>query len=92
MAAPERHEQGRITDEGIAKLRERIGKGFDARQSWRTEINRDTIWHIAHAMGDLTELYTDPDYASRSKWGRLRKWRRLCRSSRLHRRCLQTSI
>ena len=44
MAAPERHEQGRITDEGIAKLRERIGKGFDARQSWRTEINRDTIW------------------------------------------------
>ncbi len=56
MAAPERHEQGRITDEGIAKLRERIGKGFEARQPWRTEINRDTIWHIAHAIGDLNEL------------------------------------
>ncbi len=71
MAAPGRHEQGKITDEGIAKLRERIGKGFEARQPWRTEINRDTIWHIAHAIGDLNELYTDPDYASRSKWGRL---------------------
>ncbi len=50
MVAPERHEQGRITDEGIAKLRERIGKGFDARQSWWTEINRDTIWHIGRAV------------------------------------------
>ena len=30
--------QGQITDEGIAKLRDRIGKGFQGRRPWRTEV------------------------------------------------------
>jgi acyl dehydratase len=61
---------GRITDDGIAELRKRIGVGFAGRQPWRTQVTRDTIWHMAYAMSDLNELYTDPEYARRSKWGR----------------------
>ncbi len=65
------YEHGKITDEGIAQLRARIGKGFEGRQPWRTQVTRDTIWHMAHAMSDLNELYTDPEYARASKWGKL---------------------
>ncbi len=64
------YEHGTITDEGIAKLRARIGEGFEGRQPWRTEVNRDTCWHLAHAVGDLSPLYTDPEYARRTRWGR----------------------
>lgn len=62
---------GKITDEGIAGLKSRIGTGFKGRQPWRTEVTRDTIWHAAHAMSDLNELYTDPEYARLSRWGKL---------------------
>jgi acyl dehydratase len=66
------YEHGKITNEGIAKVRERIGKGFTGRQPWRTEVSRDTIWHLAHAIGDLSPLYTDPEYAAKNTpWGKL---------------------
>jgi len=65
------YEHGKITNEGIAKLRARIGKGFEGRQPWRTEINRDAIWHLAHAIGDLSPLYTDATYAAKTRWGKL---------------------
>jgi acyl dehydratase len=62
-------EHGKITDEGIAKLRERIGKGFPGRRSWRTEATRDAIYHLALAIGDLSPLYLDEDYAKKTRWG-----------------------
>jgi len=66
------YEHGKITDEGIAKVRERIGKGFTGRQPWRTEVSRDTIWHLAHAIGDLSPVYTDAEYAAKNTpWGKL---------------------
>ncbi len=66
------YEHGKITNEGIAKVRERIGKGFEGRQPWRTEVSRDTIWHLAHAIGDLSPLYTDREYVKKNtKWGKL---------------------
>jgi acyl dehydratase len=61
----------RITDEGIAKIRARIGQGFPGRRPWRTEASADAIYHLAYAIGDLNPLYVDPDYARRSRWGRL---------------------
>src|SRR5207247_1094957 len=54
-------EHGRITDEGIAKLRARIGQGFPGRRPWRTEVTRDAIYHLALAIGDLSPLYLDAD-------------------------------
>src|SRR4029453_433756 len=62
------HEQGRITDEGIAKLRTRIGQGFPGRRPWRTEVTRDAIYHLALAIGDLSPLYLDDDYARKTRW------------------------
>src|SRR5438552_1456553 len=64
-------EQGKITDEGIAKLRERIGQGFPGRRPWRTEATRDAIYHLALAIGDLSPLYLDDDYAKKTRWGTL---------------------
>ncbi|TMA52518.1 MAG: MaoC family dehydratase, partial [Deltaproteobacteria bacterium] len=64
-------EAGKITDDGIAKLRARIGKGFPGRRPWRTEATRDAIYHLALAVGDLSPLYLDEDYARRTRWGSL---------------------
>ncbi len=58
----------RITDEGIATLRARIGKGFAGRRPWRTEASRDAIYHLALAVGDLSPLYLDEEYARRTRW------------------------
>ena len=62
---------GKITDEGIAKLRDRIGKGFAGRRPWRTEVTRDAIYHLALAIGDLSPLYLDEESAKRTRWGTL---------------------
>src|SRR5206468_6487236 len=64
-------EHGHITDEGIAKLRARIGQGFPGRRPWRTEVTRDAIYHLALAIGDLSPLYLDEDYARKTRWGTL---------------------
>jgi len=61
----------RITDEGVARIRKRIGQGFPGRRPWRTEASADAIYHLAYAIGDLNPLYVDPDYAQQSRWGRL---------------------
>ena len=70
-ARVESEEKGRITDEGIARIRERIGQGFEGRRQWNTEISRDAIYHLAIAIGDLSPLYTDEEYAKRTRWGTL---------------------
>ena len=44
---------GRITDEGIAKLRARIGQGFTGRRPWRTRGDarrRSITWRSASAI------------------------------------------
>lgn len=65
-------EQGRITDEGIASIRKRIGQGFPGRRPWRTECTIDAIYHLALALGDLSPLYLDEEYArTKSRWGTL---------------------
>ncbi len=70
-ARAESEEKGRITEEGIARIRERIGQGFEGRRQWNTEISRDAIYHLAIAIGDLSPLYTDEEYAKRTRWGTL---------------------
>jgi acyl dehydratase len=62
---------GKITDEGLERIRARIGKGFEGRRPWRTEITRDAIYHLALAIGDLNPMYLDEEYAKKSRWGTL---------------------
>jgi acyl dehydratase len=70
MATVEGH-GAKITDEGIAKIRQRIGQGFPGRRPWRTEATRDAIYHLALAIGDLSPLYIDEEYAAKTRWGTL---------------------
>lgn len=65
------YEHGKITDEGIARIKANIGHGFTGRKPWRTEVTRDAIWHLAHAIGDLSPLFTDEEYAAKTKWRKL---------------------
>src|SRR5260370_19857201 len=35
---------------------------------WNYEATRDTIRHYAWGIGDDNPLYSDPDYAAKSRW------------------------
>lgn len=60
----------KITAEGIADLRERIGvKIGKTVEPWCYEATRDNIRHYAHGIGDDNPLYCDPEYAKNTKFG-----------------------
>lgn len=65
---------GRITDEDVAMMRQRIGfpnpslrKGI-LQTPWNTAHNADAVRRWSECMGDLNPLYNDADYASNSRW------------------------
>ena len=64
-------EYGKITESELARIRARIGQGFENRRPWRTEVTVDAIYHLALAIGDLSPLYVDEDYAKKTRWGTL---------------------
>jgi len=68
MSTTETH--GRITDEELERIRDRVGQGFEHRRAWRTEVTKDAAYHLAFVIGDLNPLYVDEDYATASVWGR----------------------
>ncbi len=60
----------RITDEGIAAMRARVG--IPAKRDDRgkyTQINADAARGYSIATGDLNPLYVDADHARASRWG-----------------------
>ena len=60
----------KITDEGLAQLRARIGvKIEDTLEPWCHEATRDNIRHYAHGIGDDNPLWCDPAYAARTRHG-----------------------
>ena len=62
---------GKITDEGIAKMRERIGVVVPRDPPFNTEASIDGIRHFTAAYGDENPLYSDPEYAASTRWGGL---------------------
>ncbi len=79
---------GKITDERVAALKERLGFDLepgnflpvpdDVRKNWRprstgfnVEVSIDTSRHFVNGYGDTNPLYTDPDYAAKTRWGTL---------------------
>jgi acyl dehydratase len=60
---------GRITDEGVAVLRARIGvpQLYPAPAHYRRP-NEDAFRHVAISYGDDNPLWCDPDYAAASRW------------------------
>ena len=60
----------KITEEGLAALRERIGvKIENTVEPWNYEATRDAIRHYAHGIGDDNPLWCDPEYAKTTKYG-----------------------
>jgi acyl dehydratase len=63
---------GLLTDEGIARLRQRIGiyvKPPAAPHNY--EVSRDGVRHFANGYGDSNPLWCDPDYGKGTRWGGL---------------------
>ncbi len=60
----------KITEEGLADLRKRIGvKITNTIEPWNYEATRDAIRHYAHGIGDDNPLWCDPEYAKKTKFG-----------------------
>ena len=60
---------GRITDEGIAELRKRIGvvQGV-GRSPFNRDANPKAIRRFVRGYGDDNPLFTEPDYGKRTRW------------------------
>jgi acyl dehydratase len=68
-AAPDARPSGQITDEAVATLRQRIGIPEPHPQPPHYfEPGLDAFRHVLEAYGDNNPLYSDPDYASKSRW------------------------
>ncbi|MFH1485821.1 MAG: MaoC family dehydratase N-terminal domain-containing protein [Chloroflexota bacterium] len=66
-------EHGKITDEGLAALRARIGTynrpSFYGVGQFNEYATRDTIRHYVQGIGDLNPLWLDEEYARKTKYG-----------------------
>ena len=61
---------GAITDEGIVRLRSRIGIAQPHPQPpWYRDPNTDAFRQVAEAYGDDNPLWCDPDYGAGTVWG-----------------------
>jgi len=59
-----------ITEEGLEELKKRIGlKITKTVWPWVTETTLDSIRHYAYGIGDDNPLWTDPDYAVKTRYG-----------------------
>ena len=56
---------------GWTKIRARIGQGFEKPPAVAHGGDGDAIYHLALAIGDLSPLYIDEDYAKKTRWGTL---------------------
>ena len=58
----------RITDEGIERMRARIGVEVPKEQPWNEYATVDAIRHFAWSYGDDNPLYSSPEYAANTRW------------------------
>ena len=63
---------GVLTDEGIARLRERIGVQYNKpTPPHNYEVTWDGTRHFAYGYGDDNPLWCDPEYGKSTRWGGL---------------------
>lgn len=62
---------GKITDEALEQLRERVGERIDEPQPYIEEATKDTIRHWTHGIGDDNPLYLDEEYAAAGPYGEI---------------------
>lgn len=57
-----------LGDAALAEARALLGMPIRVEQ-WNNEASRDTIRHYSWGIGDDNPLYSDPQYAARTRWG-----------------------
>lgn len=62
---------GKITEEGLDELRDRMGVTIDEPEQYVHEATMDTIRHWAHGIGCDDPLYTDEEYAQGGPYGEM---------------------
>jgi len=63
--------EGKITDEALAKWRERIGMKMRIGNIFNEWVNTDSLRHYADGIGDSNPLWRDEEYAKKTAWGGL---------------------
>ncbi|MEE8076144.1 MAG: MaoC family dehydratase N-terminal domain-containing protein [Candidatus Binatia bacterium] len=58
-------------DEFVAKTREMTGKEVREREPWNSEASVDAIRHFVYGTDDGNPLWLDPEYAAKSRYGKL---------------------
>lgn len=70
--AKERAGYGVLTEEGIAKLRQRVGVQYNKPTlPHNYEVTWDGVRHFANGYGDNNPLWCDPEYGKSTRWGGL---------------------
>ncbi|MBM4405975.1 MAG: acyl dehydratase [Chloroflexi bacterium] len=61
---------GKITDEGIERMRARIGVEMPKKpwQTWNEVATLDAIRHFAYGYGDDNPLWIDAEHGAKSRW------------------------
>ncbi len=59
---------GKITDEGIERMRTRIGIEVPQLAPFNEYASIDGIRHFVHGYGDDDPLFTDPEYGAGTRW------------------------
>jgi acyl dehydratase len=58
-------------DEWVLRTKELTGKEVRERETWNYDVTPDTIRHFCYGTDDDNPLYLDPDYAKKTKHGKL---------------------
>lgn len=61
--------EGKITDEALARWRERIGTKLRINNVFNEWVTTDSLRHFTDGIGDPNPLWRDEDYAKESAWG-----------------------
>ena len=62
---------GKITEEGLAKLRSLIGVKLRISQQFNGLASMEAIRNFCNGIGDINPIYRDRDYAAKTRYGRL---------------------
>ncbi|MBF7084307.1 MaoC family dehydratase N-terminal domain-containing protein [Desulfallas sp. Bu1-1] len=63
--------EGRITEEALAKFRERIGIKLRINNIFNEWVTADSVRHFVDGIGDPNPLWVDEEYARKTAWGGL---------------------
>ena len=62
--------EGKITDEALEELQRRVGSKFKI-DPFHSLACADTIRHYVDGVGDVNPVYRDPEYAQKTRYGKL---------------------